>query len=834
MSNDQAVGANKDEEDEEELDDVEDHDEKITASGGSGKVGDDKVKDDDVSVGKEAVVEGSGGSVHDDSVTNSNTGEEVGNDLAVDSNAGVQDSVSRVQDAPSDDDDAHDVDKPGNCIDPYVFDELDDSMEDPLFEPPKPKKVKKFDAVRIWSKIQATPTSKQTAAVTNQTTRRTPPAEFKKRRNESDEKHWRQLGGSTPDDKQRKKRPGLNIKILEFLVHKEARGKKIDLARTPLKSGFFDDLVSLYGDVEGANRLTPWTTTSVPYLLKKWRLSFCSKTTSKQGTKLGDVHIYEPPQVDTRPCKLCDRKQTPAPTAVNPEPPSTLKELVKCKYCNKSFKTTKILTNHVKVKHPGEKAVNLFDKAQQGSRSTCTHCNSSVADLGRHIREDCRMQPKNLVECPYCFAKVLRLRFKEHVNGRVNKITGVVTKKGCLEKQNERATRDGKEGKVTPLTRCEECGKNMTQKYLPEHKKLFHNKSKMLENSPQRKDPAVPGLATASKSQERFPSESAQNSLSSREKQPEKEAGKSNEVPKRAKIFYTREQWVRAVNTANYNIGQENSKREAYLNQANMSNQGIQYLGQFGIRAVTPSRTSTGQPRFATTDGDCIFTSAVIVENPDMSDEETKDAATNLRISTIGEALQLFPDLPAEKKEQLRQACSAITSPEAEAADPLTDEEVEALLSTYMQSGEYGDNMGDVLSYLLASRLRATLLIINVARASAFFMEPNIFNHERTNKQIYVLVHRGEHYEPLELPHESKALLEELYQTTLLDFKGQPQQTNQRKKQAITGRSQTANSSLRPDEGIRESQAVSGKSLSGLITNTSSSFGVTFSFDRKT
>ena len=173
MSNDQAVGANKDEEDEEELDDVEDHDEKITASGGSGKVGDDKVKDDDVSVGKEAVVEGSGGSVHDDSVTNSNTGEEVGNDLAVDSNAGVQDSVSRVQDAPSDDDDAHDVDKPGNCIDPYVFDELDDSMEDPLFEPPKPKKVKKFDAVRIWSKIQATPTSKQTAAVTNQTTRRT-------------------------------------------------------------------------------------------------------------------------------------------------------------------------------------------------------------------------------------------------------------------------------------------------------------------------------------------------------------------------------------------------------------------------------------------------------------------------------------------------------------------------------------------------------------------------------------------------------------------------------------------------------------------------------------
>ena len=820
-----------------DVDEGIDYDEKITAAGRGRKVGDG----DDVSVDKEVVFEDSDGNIPEDNVANSN---DVCIDLSVHNDAG--------QGVPIDENEVHDdvkTGKSGDYIDPYDIDnldDLDDSIGDPPFEPPK-KKVKRFDTVKIWSRIQASQSSKKAPPVTNQATRRTPPAEFKKRRDEGDEEHWRQLGGSTPDDKQTKKRPGLNLKVLEFLVHKEAKEKKIDLATTPLKAAFFDDLVSLYGDVEGANRLTPWTRSSATYLLKKWRQFFCSKTTSEKGNKLRGVHIYEPPQVDMKPCNLCDKQQTPdvrdtllehlmkSNSAGNAEPPSNLNKLVKCQYCGKSFKTTKTFNNHVKVKHPDEKAGELLAKSQKGIRSTCPHCNSNVANLVRHIREDCRMQPKNLVECPHCFAKILRLRINEHVHGRVNKVTGVVTKKGCIEKQNERVTRDGKEEKVAPLTRCEECGKNMTQKYLPEHKKLFHNKSKMLENELQMKDSAAPGLVTASKPhQESLPSKGVQSSSLSHEKQPEKDKETEKPAQRRANIFYTREQWVHAVNTANYNIGQENSKREAYLNRADMGQQGIQYLEQFAIRAVTPTRSSTGEPRFAPPDGDCIFTSAVIVENPDMSDEETKDAATNLRISTIGEALQLFPDLPAEKKEQLRQACSAITSPEAEAADPLTDEEVEALLSTYMQSGEYGDNMGDVLSYLLASRLRATLLIINVARASAFFMEPNIFNHERTNKQIYVLVHRGEHYEPLELPHESKALLEELYQTTLLDFKGQPQQTNQRKKQAITGRSQTANSSLRPDEGIRESQAVSGKSLSGLITNTSSSFGVTFSFDRKT
>ena len=775
------------------------------AHGGDGGVkdGHDGVKHVDVSVHNEVVVQGGDGSVQDDNVKD--TGVHSGD-------GGVKDGNIN---APSDDEACDVICEGDPYLDPYDFNDdcgLDDSMEDPTFELPKEKRTKTFDTVKMWSRIQKGQSSKKPPAVTDQYSKRTPPAEFRKRRDAADEAHWRQLGGSTPDERQKKKRPGLNLKVLEFLVHKEAKAKGIDLARVALKLAFFNDLVRLYGDVEGANRLTPWT--SGRYIMKKWRLLFCTKTTSKQGTRWGDVHIYEPPQFDETPCNLCNTQQTPdvrdtmldhfmkASSTRNAKVPIDVNELVKCPHCEKGFKTPKTLKNHITVKHPEQKPMKPLVDTQKGVRSTCPHCNSSVADLGRHVREDCRMRPENLVECPHCFAKIPRLRLKEHVNGRVNKVTGVVTKKGCIDKQKERVTSDGKEKNVAPKTRCDECGKNVTQKYLPEHKRLFHKESKL----PERKD--GPGPETASIALESLPSKTGQSCLSSREKQPETD--KLNGGQKQAKIFYTREQWVHAVNEANYKIAQENSKKDAHLNQADMSRRGIQYLEQFGIRAITPCRTSTGEPRFSPPDGDCLFSTAVILQNPDLSDDETKESATSLRISTVGEALHLFPNLSVETKEQLRQACSGLASPDAEPDIPLTDEQVEALLATYMQSGEYEDNMGDVLCYLLASRLRATLLVINVARMTAYFVEPNIFNHERSSKEIYVLVHGGEHYEGLKLSRESQAQLEELHQTTFLNFEGHSTETN---KDKGTSKSQAAckeSSTFSRVEDVPKPQAVSG------------------------
>ena len=758
--------------------------------------GDDKVNQADVWVHKEAKVQGG--------------------------DSGVKDVDVNVNITNDNDDVCDDVCQSG---DPYEFNDLglDDSMGDPTFELPKEKRTKTFDTVKMWNRIQKGQSSKKTP--TGRDPKKTPPSEFRKKRDATDETHWRQLGGSTPDEKQ--KRPGLNLKILEFLVHKEAKARGIDLARSALKLSFFNDLVGLYGDVPGANRLAPWK--SGPYIMKQWRLQFCTKTTSKQGTRLGDVHIYEPPQFEKTPCKLCNKHQTPdvrdtmldhfmkASTTRSAEAPTDVNELVKCPHCDKGFKSHKTLKNHVTVKHPEEKPVKVLVNTQKGERSTCPHCNSCVADLGRHVREDCRMQPKNLVECPHCFAKILKLRLKEHINGRVNKVTGVVTKRGCIDKQNEKAASDGKEKKVAPLTRCDECGKNMTQKYLPEHKRLFHKESKLSHT----KDFAVPGPETGFTVLENMPSKkTVQKCLGSRDKQLEngQETGKSNGEQKKATIFYTREQWVHAVNEANFKIAQQNSKKDAYLNQAEMSQRGIKYLEQFGIRAATPSRTSSGELRFAPTDGDCLWSIAILLQNPDLSDDDLHNDAEDLRIASVGEAVQIFPNLSVEKKEQLRQACSPIVSTEDETVVPLTDEQVETLLSTYMQTGKYGNNTGDVLCYLLASHLRATLLVINVAKMSAYFVEPNIFNHERSSKEIYVLVHCGEHYEGLKLHEESKAQLEELYQTTFLDFEGQSRRTKQDKIKPSTSKSQAAceESSSRVDD-VPKAQAVSGESFSEVI-----------------
>ena len=90
----------------------------------------------------------------------------------------------------------------------------------------------------------------------------------------------------------------------------------------------------------------------------------------------------------------------------------------------------------------------------------------------------------------------------------------------------------------------------MTQKYLPEHKKLFHNKSKLLENELQMKDSVAPGLVTASKPhQESLPSKGVQSSSLSHEKQPEKDKETEKPVQRRANIF-----WYWTLDTLNAGI----------------------------------------------------------------------------------------------------------------------------------------------------------------------------------------------------------------------------------------------------------------------------------------
>ena len=101
---------------------------------------------------------------------------------------------------------------------------------------------------------------------------------------------------------------------------------------------------------------------------------------------------------------------------------------------------------------------------------------------------------------------------------------------------------------------------------------------------------------------------------------------------------------------------------------------------------------------------------------------------------------------------------------------------------------------------------------------NAYFVEPNIFNHKRTDMEIYVLLHSGQHYEGLKLHKESKAQLEELYQTTFLDFEGQTTETNRGKGQPSTSQAACEeSSSFSRVEDVPKSQTVSGESFSGLL-----------------
>ena len=43
--------------------------------------------------------------------------------------------------------------------------------------------------------------------------------------------------------------------------------------------------------------------------MKKWRDLFATKKISKNGTRVADVHLYEPPQDTQTPCRICNMQE---------------------------------------------------------------------------------------------------------------------------------------------------------------------------------------------------------------------------------------------------------------------------------------------------------------------------------------------------------------------------------------------------------------------------------------------------------------------------------------------------------------------------------------------
>ena len=127
-----------------------------------------------------------------------------------------------------------DRDEGQHCKDPFEF-VSDDSFDDPPYKPPKrnaplPPNISKRH--RALSSEQSKPSSCRDSLVTADV---------------------RQKSGAGP--KQQK----IDPKVLEFLVHRFAKAKQLDLAKQCLPLSFFNELVSVYGAVPGGGGLAPYT-----------------------------------------------------------------------------------------------------------------------------------------------------------------------------------------------------------------------------------------------------------------------------------------------------------------------------------------------------------------------------------------------------------------------------------------------------------------------------------------------------------------------------------------------------------------------------------------------
>ena len=84
------------------------------------------------------------------------------------------------------------------------------------------------------------------------------------------------------------------------------------------------------------------------------------------------------------------------------------------------------MSAHVEIQNGAKIAVVKSDIKGKSKvdKGVCPHCHKDVGNLNRHIKENCRANRANLVECPRCGMEVIKRALPEHLNGRVDKKSG--------------------------------------------------------------------------------------------------------------------------------------------------------------------------------------------------------------------------------------------------------------------------------------------------------------------------------------------------------------------------------------------------------------------------
>ena len=204
------------------------------------------------------------------------------------------------------------------------------------------------------------------------------------------------------------------------------------------------------------------------------------------------------------------------------------------------------------------------------------------------------------------------------------------------------------------------------------------------------------------------------------------------------------------------------SETPGCLNVKDLIPLGIRHAASLGILCRWPSLPINGNS-IIPMNGNCIFTCFVHANNPTLRGEILVQAVWELRVRAVGtfiDRLKLFND----EQWSLLQA---IVTGDREVT-PSRDE-IRQEIETYMESGEYSGDFGDVILNIAASFLQQPVLVIQVKEGkvtNAHWVDPTeIFGGENKSLGFPVVVLKQlNHCEVLLIAGEAKDTARMSYQ----------------------------------------------------------------------
>ena len=160
---------------------------------------------------------------------------------------------------------------------------------------------------------------------------------------------------------------------------------------------------------------------------------------------------------------------------------------------------------------------------------------------------------------------------------------------------------------------------------------------------------------------------------------------------------------------------------------------------------------------FIPMDGDCIFSCCCHANDPSLRGERLKNGAWELRVRAVGTVLEKMKYFTEEQWSLLQ---AVVTGNDQET---LSKEEIMEAVASYMESGKFSCNVGDLVLQFAASYLQQPILVIRIKDCQVInssWVEPvEMFGGDsQSQRDPIVVVWQLQHYETLLLDDEAKAV----------------------------------------------------------------------------